>query len=155
MSRCKPSSPNDFSSRQVKITLLRKKKLKQWIDSLKQARPEKFCLVHIQKTKNNTHCVISNLFGRVKTLWSTNGGIHSNKVKGRRKTRYVQRMVYKSAVEKILALGLEYLVIHCKGTIVSKRYILKTFNQYFTIVLFKDFTSIAHNGCRPSKMRRI
>ena len=146
---------NEHCSRQARIAILRKKKLKEWIDSLKQARPEKFCLVHIQKTKNNTHCVISNLFGIQKTLWSTCGGIHSNKVKGRRKTRYVQRMVYKSAIEKILALGLEYLVIHCKGTIVSKRYILKTFNQYFTIVLFKDLTCISHNGCRPSKMRRI
>ena len=136
----------------------KKKKFKKqqiilWINSLKKAQPEKFCLVHINKTKNNTHCIISNLFGRQKTLWSTSGGTQDNKVNGRRKTRYIQRMVAKSAIEKLLGLGLNFLVLHCKGTIISKRYILKTFSEHFTIILFKDLTSIPHNGCRPSKMR--
>ena len=77
------------------------------------------------------------------------------RLNSRRKTRYIQRMVYKATIEKIFGLGMQYLVIHCKGTIPSKRYILKTFGDYFTIVLIKDLTNISHNGSKPQNKRRI
>lgn len=127
------------------------------IKFLKNTQPAKFCLLHINKTKNNTHCVVSNLFGKQKTLWAISGGqIKSgHKANGRRKTRYVQRMVYASAIAKILALGFDYLVIHCKGMIASKHYIFKAFSSSLKIILLKDLTGVAHNGCRPAKMRRV
>lgn len=128
----------------------------EFLQVLKTAQPHKFCLIHINKTKNNTHCVISSMFGKQKTLWSISGGhIIRGRLNSRRKTRYAQRMVYRAAIEKIFGLGMQYLVIHCKGTIPSKRYILKTFSDYFTIVLIKDLTNIPHNGSKPRNKRRI
>jgi ribosomal protein S11 len=64
-------------------------------------------------------------------------------------------MVYSAAIEKMLGLGFQYLVLHFKGTTPSKRHILKAFSEYFTIILFVDHTSVMHNGCRPRKMRRV
>jgi small subunit ribosomal protein S11 len=129
--------------------------LTRWYETFKMAQPEKFCLVTISKTKNNTHGSVSSLFGSAKSLWATSGGVYSNKINGRRKTRYVQRMVYKSIVDKILALGLQFLIVHCKGTFISKRFIFKTFSKNFKVLLIKDITGIAHNGCRPPKIRRV
>ena len=64
-------------------------------------------------------------------------------------------MVYNSAYAKILGLGFEYLVIHIKGMIASKHYIFKTFSENLKIILLKDNSSVAHNGCRPPKKRRV
>jgi small subunit ribosomal protein S11 len=126
------------------------------LQTLKIAQPHKFCLIHINKTKNNTHCVISPMFGKQKTLWSISGGhIIKGSLNSRRKTRYVQRMVFKATIEKIFGLGMQYLVIHCRGAIPSKRQILKTFSDYFTIVLIKDLTNIPHNGSKPPNKRRV
>lgn len=129
--------------------------LKKWYSNLKTIQPEKFCVVIIKKTKNNTHCVINNLFGPLKTLWSTSGGVYCNKVNGRRKTRIVQRTVYKKVIDKILALGLQFLIIHYKGTTISKRFLFKWFSKHLTVLLIKDTTGVAHNGCRPPKIRRV
>lgn len=124
---------------------------------LKTLEPAKFCLVSLNKTKNNSHCVLTNLFGKQKTYWSISGGQIKNghKANGRRKTRYVQRILFNSACAKILGLGFEYCVIHIKGTFVSKHYIFKTFSENLKIILLKDNSSVAHNGCRPSKKRRV
>lgn len=136
------------------------KKQQYSINSLKELKtlqPSQFCLIHVNKTKNNLHCVISTLFGQKKTLWSISGGRISGGIRSnsRRKTRYTQRMVYNAVVEKIFGLGLRYLVLHCKGTIPSKRFILKTFSQHFTVLLLKDSTSVAHNGTKPRTKRRL
>lgn len=136
----------------------KQRKNPQSLGQLKTIQPNKnkFCLVHINKTKNNIHCVISSMFGKQKTLWSISGGrIGSTRLNSRRKTRYVQRMVYKAIIEKMFGLGLQYLILHCQGTIPSKRYILKTFSDYFTVILMKDLTNIAHNGSKPPSKRRI
>lgn len=118
--------------------------------------PSSFCLVYIKRTKNNTLCSVSNLFGRQRTWWNIRGGqINPGGAKGRRKTRYSQRMIFKTAVEKLLGFGFKHLVIQVKGGTVSKRYIFKHFMKRFKIVMFKDLTGIAHNGCRPPKARRV
>ena len=136
------------------------KKQQYSINSLKQLKdlqPSQFCLIHINKTKNNLHCVVSTLFGQKKTLWSISGGRITGSIgsNSRRKTRYTQRTVFNAVIEKAFGLGLRYLVLHCKGTISSKRFILKTFNQHFTVLLLKDCTSVAHNGTKPPAKRRL
>ena len=121
-----------------------------------KASPEEFCLINFKKTKNNTYCVISGLFGQQKTLWSICGGqISPGSTNGRRKTRYTQRMVIKKAIEKLLGLGFKYLVIHVTGPMISKRFIFKNFYKRFKIVLLKDLTGVPHNGCRAPSVRRI
>lgn len=129
---------------------------KESLQRLKRIQPHKFCLVHINKTKNNIHCAISSIFGKQKTLWSVSGGqVGSARLNSRRKTRYVQRIVYKATIEKMFGLGLQYVILQCKGTIPSKRYFFKIFNEFFTILLVKDLTNVAHNGTKPRNKRRI
>lgn len=121
------------------------------------ASSDEFCLVSFKKTKNNAYCVISQLFGVQKTLWSISGGmVHSYaKTNGRRKTRFTVRMIFKFVLEKLYALGFKYLVIHTSGTTISKRYVFKNFYKRFKIVLLKDRTGNAHNGCRAPSVRRV
>lgn len=78
-----------------------------------------------------------------------------SRAKGRRKSRFCQRMVFRAASEKLLGFGFKNLLIHCVGPQISKRYILKNFFRRFTIVLIKDFSRVAHNGCRPRSVRRL
>ena len=84
--------------------------------------PDCFCLIHITRTKNNTHTVISNLFGIEKTKIILSAGLLSSgsKSKGGRKTKFSQRLVYKTTIEKALGLGYKFAVIHCKGDRGSK-----------------------------------
>jgi len=118
--------------------------------------PGSFFLVHIKRTKNNTVSSLSNLFGHQRTLWTVRGGqINPGGPKGRRKTRYTQRLLFKSVVKKLLGFGAKHLVIQVKGFTASKRYIFKHFMKRFKIVMFKDITGIAHNGCRAPKARRV
>ena len=119
---------------------------------------DEFCLMCVKKTKNNTHCSISRLFGDQKTLWTMSGGQTpgaGSRSNGRRKSRYCQRMIFKAATEKLLGLGLKYLVIHCVGRAISKRYVFRNFYRRFRIVLLKDLVAVAHNGCRPKGVRRL
>lgn len=111
-------------------------------------------MVHINKTKGNVHCVVTSMFGKRKTLWSVSGG-RVGRQGSRRKTRYTQRVLYGAAIEKILGLGFQYLVLHCRGAIASKRYILRAFSEKFTVLVVKDLTNIAHNGSKPANRRRV
>lgn len=116
-----------------------------------------FCLINITRTKNNTHSTISNLFGVEKTKWAISAGQLSGSVrsKGGRKTKFSQRLVYKSTVEKALGLGYTSAVIHCKGDRGSKTRIYRAFSESLNVLLLKDTSGLAHNGCRGPKMRRI
>jgi small subunit ribosomal protein S11 len=113
-----------------------------------------FCLISINRTKNNTHAIISNLFGENKTKWSISAG-QFKLPGGRRKTRLSQRMVYKSCLEKALSFGYKFTVIHCRGTRGSKARIFRFFGDSLSVLLIKDTTGAAHNGCRPPKVRRV
>lgn len=158
--KTKKQSKPDFieTKKQAKLRSadIKKQPKPSILEKIKSAHSSQFCLLHINKTKNNIHCVISTLFGSQKTLWSVSGGrIAGGGPNSRRKTRYTQRATFKTAIEKMLGFGLRYLILHCKGMIPSKRFILKTFGEHFTIVLLKDFTSVAHNGTQPPSKRRL
>jgi ribosomal protein S11 len=139
-----------FSRRQIKP---KQKKKRQW-NKLSNKLPSRFGLVHIKKTKRNTHCSVSNLFGRQATVWS----IRAGQIPGsRRKTRYSLRNVLQALVKKLLALGFDRLVLQIKGWLLARRFIYKTFckRKSFKIILFKYNPAIAHNGCRAPKVRRL
>nr|YP_010733798.1 ribosomal protein S11 [Gayralia brasiliensis]YP_010733827.1 ribosomal protein S11 [Monostroma nitidum]WEG93069.1 ribosomal protein S11 [Gayralia brasiliensis]WEG93098.1 ribosomal protein S11 [Monostroma nitidum] len=113
-----------------------------------------FCLISIKITKNNTHATISNLFGKKKTKWCFSAG-QLKLPGGRRKTRLSQKLVFKSCLEKCIGFGYKYAVIHCSGTRGSKVRIYRSFGESIKVLIIKDTTGIAHNGCRPPKVRRV
>lgn len=116
--------------------------------------PNHFCLITIKRTKNNTHATISNLIGEIKTKCHISAG-QLKLPGGRRKTRLSQRLIYKSSIEKAKSFGYKYTVIHCKGNRGSKVRIFRDFGNSLTVLLIKDTTGAAHNGCRPRKVRRV
>jgi small subunit ribosomal protein S11 len=146
------NTPNNYSDRKyiTKKTFFSKN---YKINDLSSENKYVFCLININRTKNNTHATISNLFGENKTLWSISAG-QLKLTGGRRKTRLSQRMVYKSCLQKALSLGYKYTVIHCRGR-GSKVRIFRFFGEALSVLLIKDTTAAAHNGCRPPKMRRV
>jgi len=118
--------------------------------------PRLFSLISIKRTKNNTHATIANLFGEIKTKWAISAG-QLKLSGGRRKTRLSQRILYKTCLEKALSLGYKYSLIHCQGTRGSKVRIFRSFSSKndMSVLLIKDTTGVAHNGCRPPKVRRV
>jgi ribosomal protein S11 len=116
---------------------------------------EEFCLLHFNEEYLYHHkpliCSSKNF------LWSISSGIvnSGSKTNGRHKTRFTQCRVFKYIFEKLLGLGFKYLVIHCSSPALSKRWIFKNFYKRFKIVLLKDLTPYAHNGCRASNGRRV
>lgn len=146
-----------LKKRKLKRLRSKKQKSKKQKQKFSNRNPGSFFLVHIKRTKNNTVSSLSNLFGNQRTLWTIRGGqISPGGPKGRRKTRYTQRLLFKSVVKKLLGFGAKHLVIQVKGFTASKRYIFKHFmKRRFKIVMFKDMTGIAHNGCRAPKARRV
>jgi ribosomal protein S11 len=119
---------------------------------LNRRLPARFGVVYIQKTKHNVHCSISNLFGHQTTLWSMRGG----QVRGsRRKTRFSLRIVLQVAIRKLLTFGLTQLVFKLKGFLLNKQTLFKAFSKRFKMLLINYNVRLAHNGCRPPKIRRL
>nr|AOC61508.1 ribosomal protein S11 [Rhexinema sarcinoideum] len=137
-----------------KETSLKQKTLHTALTDENSKNSHLFGLISLCSTKNNTHATISNLFGEKKTKWSISAG-QLKLQGGRRKTRLSQRMIYKSCLEKALSFGYKYTVIHCKGTRGSKVRIFRFFGNSLSVLLIKDTTGAAHNGCRPPKIRRV
>jgi len=152
----KPSNTHAqrFPTRQTKR--VRKSKPKDPWNNFRKILPSRFGLIFINKTKRNTHCSMSNLFGSQATRWSIRGGQMAGR---KRKTRYSLRNVLQATVKKLLALGFDHLVLQVKGFMLGRQFIYKTFykrhRNIFKIILFKYNPSIAHNGCRAPKVRRL
>ena len=115
---------------------------------------QRFCIISVKKTKNNSYCLLSNLFTS-KTLFSLSAG----KLKiagGARKTRRSLKVITNACVAKASELGFNYAIIHIKGDMENFRNLI--FNcvaKALNVVIIKEFTSSPHNGCRARKERRI
>jgi ribosomal protein S11 len=77
----------------------------------------------------------------------------------RRNTRFSFRKVLLATMNKLLELGFTNLVFQVKGAMLNKKFLFKNLNlnkhKCFRIMLFKQNPGIAHNGCRPKKVRRL
>jgi ribosomal protein S11 len=77
----------------------------------------------------------------------------------RRNTRFSFRKVLQATMDKLLELGFTNLVFQVKGAMLNKKFLFKNLNlnkhKCFRIMLFKQNPGIAHNGCRPKKVRRL
>jgi ribosomal protein S11 len=77
----------------------------------------------------------------------------------RRNTRFSFRKVLLATMDKLLELGFTNLVFQVKGAMLNKKFLFKNLNlnkhKCFRIMLFKQNPGIAHNGCRPKKVRRL
>ena len=110
-------------------------------------------IVHVQVTFNNTIVTFTDVQGN--TLISSSAG--SAGFKGAKKsTPYAAQMVVEKLSEQAKDLGLKTVSIRVKGPGSQRESALRAvFNQNFIVTTIQDVSSVAHNGCRPPKRRRV
>lgn len=110
-------------------------------------------IVHISLSFNNTLITITNIHG--KTISFGAGGFLG--LKGaKRSTSYAGQTIAILLGKKIFALGFRYILLNLNGFGSARKTVLKGFlSTKLKILRIKDKTSIAHNGCKAKKKRRI
>jgi small subunit ribosomal protein S11 len=123
------------------------------IKSLNQKYTSQIGIVYVYSTFNNTLITITNIKG--KTLVFASAGFLG--LKGvRRSTAYAGQTLATMLGKKISELGIHFVQIRLKGFGNARKSVIKGFTATnLEIISIKDFTPIAHNGCRRKKKRRI
>ncbi len=110
-------------------------------------------VAHVSASFNNTLISITDLQGNV-IAWSSSGG---QGFKGSRKsTPYAAQVVAEDVARKAMEHGLKFLSVEVRGPGTGRESAIRTFQGIGLVVTsIKDVTPIPHNGCRPSKRRRV
>ena len=110
-------------------------------------------IVHIQSTFNNTIVTITDPGGNV-VAWSSPG---VQGFKGSRKsTPFAATVAAEEVAKKAMDSGVNTVTVHIKGPGSGREAALRSLQASGLKVNFiRDVTPIPHNGCRPSKKRRV
>ncbi len=110
-------------------------------------------IAHIQSTFNNTIVSISDLTGNI-IVWSSAGALG---FKGSRKsTPYAAQIAAETCGKKAMEKGVQEVDIYVKGPGAGREAAIRSLQAVgLSINAIKDVTPIPHNGCRPTKRRRV
>lgn len=110
-------------------------------------------VVNIYSTFNNTIVTIADPQGNT-VAWASAGSVG---LKGSRKgTPFAAQMAAESAARKAADAGMRSVQVHVKGPGAGRESALRALQSAgFAVSLIRDVTPIPHNGCRPSKRRRV
>lgn len=110
-------------------------------------------IAHIHASFNNTIVTITDRQGNALS-WATAGGAG---FKGSRKsTPFAAQVAAENAGKMAQECGVKNLEVRIKGPGPGRDSTVRALNALgFKIVTISDVTPIPHNGCRPSKKRRI
>ena len=110
-------------------------------------------VAHITSTFNNTIVTITDRQGNALS-WATAGGAG---FKGSRKsTPFAAQVAAENAGKMAQEYGVKNLEVRIKGPGPGRESTVRALNALgFKITAISDVTPIPHNGCRPSKKRRI
>lgn len=110
-------------------------------------------IAHIKATFNNTIVTLTDLQGNV-ISWSSSG---TTGFKGSRKsTPFASQQAAKRAAREAMDLGLSSVEVRVKGPGSGREPAIRSLAvEGLEITAIKDVTPIPHNGCRPSKRRRV
>jgi len=130
--------------------MLKKVKNKTIKKSKKQVTSGK---VYIKASYNNTLIYITDLIGDV-LLWKTAG---SEGFKGSKKSTPYAAQVASKSVSKIAKEihGLNSVEVYVSGPGPGREAAIRGLANFLKVTYIADVTSIPHNGCRPSKERRV
>lgn len=108
---------------------------------------------YIQSTFNNTMVTLTDPQGNV-LAWGSSG---TAGFKGSRKgTPYAAQLAARDAARKAMEQGLRQVEVFVKGPGSGREAAIRSLQSsglYITGI--RDVTPIPHNGCRPSKRRRV
>jgi small subunit ribosomal protein S11 len=108
---------------------------------------------HVNATFNNTMITISDYQGNT-ISWSSAG--HQGFKGSRKSTPYAAQVAADVAAKKAMEHGMKTVNAYVKGPGSGRESALRGLQSAGLIInLIKDVTPIPHNGCRPSKRRRV
>lgn len=133
--------------KEKKVKTLKKKGKKKGFRQVSSGR------AYITATYNNTIVTFTDASGNV--LAQSSAGACG--FKGPKKsTPYAASIIVKNAVEKVKPYGLTEASVFVKGVGSGRESAIRALNaQGIQVIILKDITPIAHNGCRPKKVRRV
>ena len=107
----------------------------------------------VKATFNNTIVTLADKFGNT-IAWCSSGTLG---FKGSRKsTPFAATETAKKAAEDAMALGLSTIEVRVKGPGGGREAAVRALRAAgLNITVIMDVTPIPHNGCRPSKKRRV
>jgi len=119
----------------------------------KQKKSVTVGIANIKTTFNNTIITISDFLGNT-LCWASSG---SSGFKGARKnTPFAAQSAARNAALKAIELGMEKIEIVIKGRGNGRETSVRALKSAgLNILSIEDKTSVAHNGCRPPKKRRL
>ncbi|MDC0447344.1 30S ribosomal protein S11 [Gammaproteobacteria bacterium] len=110
-------------------------------------------VAHIHATFNNTIVMITDRHGNA-VCWATSGG--SGFRGSRKSTPFAAQVAASNCGEKALTFGMKNIEVRVKGPGPGRDSAIRGLNsQGLKIQSITDVTGIPHNGCRPSKKRRV
>lgn len=108
---------------------------------------------YIQATYNNTLVTLTDLNGNT-IAWASSG--HCGFKGAKKATPYAAGVVVKNAVEKAEAYGLKEVNVLVQGVGSGRDAAVRALNANgLSILSIQDQTALPHNGCRPSRARRM
>ena len=110
-------------------------------------------VAHVQATFNNTIVSITDTTGAV-ISWASSGGVG---FKGSRKsTPYAAQLAAESAARQAQEHGMKKVDVFVKGPGSGRETAIRSLQAAgLEVGSINDVTPQAHNGCRPSKRRRV
>jgi|TARA_B110000483_G_scaffold65680_2_gene82171 small subunit ribosomal protein S11 len=110
-------------------------------------------IAHVHASFNNTIITITDRQGNALT-WATSGG--SGFRGSRKSTPFAAQIAAERAGTAALDFGMKNLDVEVKGPGPGRESAVRALNNCgFKINHITDVTPIPHNGCRPSKKRRV
>ena len=108
---------------------------------------------HIQSTFNNTLVTLTDMDGNALS-WSSAG---SNGFRGSRKsTPFAAASAAEVAAKAAMEHGLKSVEVYVKGPGSGRESAIRALQTAgLEVTMIKDITPIPHNGCRPTKKRRV
>ncbi|MBD3218730.1 MAG: 30S ribosomal protein S11 [candidate division Zixibacteria bacterium] len=119
----------------------------------KVKRAEAVGVAHVKATFNNTQICISDKKGNV-VSWSTAGKVG---FKGSKKsTPFAAQVASDAAAKEAMDAGVRKVEVWVKGPGAGREAAIRSLQAAgLEISAIRDVTPIPHNGCRPSKRRRV
>lgn len=110
-------------------------------------------IAHVLASFNNTIVSITDKQGNV-LVWSTPGIVGFSGSK--KATPFAAQIAASDAAKKAKEIGLKEIEVYVNGPGSGRESAIRALQAGgLNVTLIKDVTPIPHNGCRPSKKRRV
>lgn len=110
-------------------------------------------IVHVSATFNNTIISITDLVGNV-ISWASAGKVNFSG--SRKSSAFAATVAAQDAAKAALSMGMKEVEVNLKGPGAGRESAVRGLQSSGLIItLIRDKTPVPHNGCRPSKRRRV